>query len=269
MKKFRIIFSLASLVGLFAFVPAHAQVSASNDTTGADSENKAKIEISNNVDIRVDNDNSVKNILDFHLKSGENEASYNTGSGAVTTGDISVESVIENEIETVSVDFENIGGFEFEANVENAKTGYDSENKTSVKINNRSEVSIKNDTDIDNHCSIKATTGGNEASYNTGNGTVSSGGISLECNVENEVGGGEGVEPTPPPVTPPAGGGGMGGGTFPPVATASGGMGGGTFEFPEELPRAGQGLLALLGLSLLGGSIALGSKKLAMKYLKA
>ena len=279
MKKTKMIFSALSLFGLLAFVPAHAQVSVGNDTTGAKSENKAELEVKSNFEIKVSNDVSASNNLNLYLSTGNNQASYNTGNGSVSTGDISAKSSIDNSIGTSSVDSTNIGGiggFDSKVTLANSNTGYNSENKASAEIKNKSNVLVKNRTDIDNKCSAIAKTGNNTASYNTGNGTISTGGIDFECNISNEIGevNGSGGGSNPPPVIPPCDEcGGIGGGIFSPIGggieASDNGIGGGSFEFPEELPRAGQGLLEMIGLTLLAGGIALGSRKLALKYFGA
>ena len=69
---------------------------ASNSTTGADSENVSRVEVSNNIDINQDNWMRIRNNLDLDLNTGGNEANDNTGIGSINTGDIDFTIDIDN-----------------------------------------------------------------------------------------------------------------------------------------------------------------------------
>lgn len=73
------------------------EVSASNENTGADSDNNAKIDIDNDFDFTQDNNLEIKNDVGADLNTGDNNADKNTGDGSVKTGDINFDITISNE----------------------------------------------------------------------------------------------------------------------------------------------------------------------------
>jgi hypothetical protein len=67
-----------------------------NDTTGADSDNKNELDVENEVDVDVDNDAEIDNDVDVDANTGDNEQNKNTEAGSQTSGDVDVEINITN-----------------------------------------------------------------------------------------------------------------------------------------------------------------------------
>jgi len=165
-----------------------ASGSATNDTTGACSENEVKLRINSIFDLDVDNDADIDNKGFVFASTGDNESSYNTGSGKVETGDIDVALDIANLIGFSGWELEGLGGmFDWDITAGNDTTGFNSENKAKVKIDNKVEIDVDNDTSLDNKVKAWINTGNNESSYNTGSGTVSTGDASFEGEWKNSV----------------------------------------------------------------------------------
>ena len=74
-----------------------ADISSSNDHTGADSENDTNVNVNNDIDITQNNDLDIDNKVDADLDTGNNEADENTGDGSVRTGDINFDVTIDNQ----------------------------------------------------------------------------------------------------------------------------------------------------------------------------
>jgi hypothetical protein len=77
--------------------------SVTNSTTGAESENNAWVKTHNSLDIDVHNDGDVHNCVTVDNETGNNKASYNTGSGSVTSGDASLDFDLSTTLNTSSV----------------------------------------------------------------------------------------------------------------------------------------------------------------------
>jgi hypothetical protein len=166
---------------------ANIDINLSNDTTGAESSNSAIAELDNDVDLDLNQEARISNEVDACVNTGDNEASYNTGDGEVTSGDAAIEinfETVANEIEINGMD--EIGS-SIDITLSNEKTGYDSENNACVKIDNKIEVDVDNHASINNNADVKANTGDNEASYNTGDGTVDSGDIDVAFGFINQA----------------------------------------------------------------------------------
>ena len=75
----------------------------------------------------------------------------------------------------------------FAATAENSNTGADSTNDASVDITNDVDISSNNSANIRNSIYVNANTGGNSASQNTGDGSVSTGDINGSARIRNNV----------------------------------------------------------------------------------
>lgn len=65
-------------------------LSASNDETGADSENTAEVKQENKTDIESSDKTKIENNMPININTGGNKASYNTGGGSITSGDVNL-----------------------------------------------------------------------------------------------------------------------------------------------------------------------------------
>jgi len=193
-------------------------LSSSNSTTGADSENNASASSSNNTSVSLANSAEVLNNINLDAVTGNNSADKNTGSGSITTGNTNANlnvtnianntgigdggtiwMVLVNNLGTWTGQLFNTGTnsgvyspfFTFNLNPDgslsasNTNTGPGSTNDASTNVENDSDIAITNTATITNNISIDANTGGNSASKNTGNGTISTGNVNVATNIIN------------------------------------------------------------------------------------
>ncbi len=71
-------------------------LAASNENTGAESENTATVDASSLIDIDNENEGVLSNNISITANTGDNKADYNTGNGNITTGDSNVLANIAN-----------------------------------------------------------------------------------------------------------------------------------------------------------------------------
>lgn len=158
---------------------------------GADSDNLVELEVENKNSIEQDNDADVDNNIDVDATTGDNEAGSNTGGDVVIkTGSAKVDV----DVKTVAnVNSAKIGGG---ANGSSAPTasfwitgnGADSENWIDADLENKSSIDQDNDADIDNDVDVDATTGDNDANFNTGGDVVIlTGDAKVDVDVDNLV----------------------------------------------------------------------------------
>lgn len=79
----------------FSLAP-DGSLTASNQDTGADSNNEATTSVDNDTDIAITNTATITNNVMIDANTGGNSASYNTGSGDITTGDANIAANIVN-----------------------------------------------------------------------------------------------------------------------------------------------------------------------------
>lgn len=159
-----------------------------NENTGYDSHNDASLEMENETELDVENDADIFNRIFGEVKTGWNEADKNTGDGSVDTGDASADVMVTNRANATEALINGCcsGGLG-DIDIFNDTTGADSQNHAWVEVENKTEIDIDNDADVTNCIELKASTGGNSASKNTGNGSVSTGDASATVEVENTV----------------------------------------------------------------------------------
>jgi hypothetical protein len=73
-------------------------VDATNDTTGADSNNRNTVTVNNDGNTNVHNNANVSNGLTVNADTGDNTQERNTVAGEIETGDVSVELNITNQV---------------------------------------------------------------------------------------------------------------------------------------------------------------------------
>ena len=169
------------LLGGFTFA------AVGNDHTGFDSDNNANIDQTNTAAIVADNEADLENIVNGTLTSGANFSDYNTGNGSAKSGDASADISAENEANEAIVSLAIDGMFMDNPSVTNSVTGAQSTNNAWITSVNTLTVTTTNDANVDNEATVSADTGGNDASYNTGSGSVESGDASLEVSFSNKV----------------------------------------------------------------------------------
>lgn len=147
--------------------------SAANQSTGANSSNSANTSTSNNTNVTNNNSAEVANNASGTSSTGENSASYNTGSGVVTTGEASTNVNINNQINTNTTTLS--GDSAGAGSSSNQNTGAGSDNNSSAASSNNTNVTNINTVTANNNVSANNSTGQNNANYNTGNGLVDTG----------------------------------------------------------------------------------------------
>jgi len=140
--------------------------SASNSKTGADSWNKAKVDVDNDVDVSQLNMAVVTNDVDAKANTGKNEANKNTGDASIDTGDSDVEVTVSTDVNNNDLTVDGLGSGDLSAS--NEKTGADSWNKAKVDVDNNLNIKQGNTLLVDNEVDVCVNTGKNEANKNTG-----------------------------------------------------------------------------------------------------
>jgi hypothetical protein len=170
------------LVSMAGYSVAAYASEASNETTGPDSNNKAKVEVKNDLNLKVKNDADFDANLKLDFNTGKNEVKKNTTAGDNESGDVDID--VEGDIEINQsgglcdcLDLGHMWGGDHSASNEN--TGPKSKNEATVKVDNKVKIDVKNDADVDVNVKADANTGKNESSYNTTVGDTSSGDVSF------------------------------------------------------------------------------------------
>jgi len=173
--------------GLFADF-GELSVEAGNAITGYNSINENFISINRDLDIDIDNDSDINNDIDFRANTGNNDVSYNTEVGDVSTGDISFSSDITNETNSGIGSLSGLlsaGSNDMSVDFSNDTTGYNSENINEINADSDIDLDVDNNSDINNDYQIDANTGNNDVSCNTIVGDISTGSIDISISGTN------------------------------------------------------------------------------------
>lgn len=194
-----------------------SELLAGNSTTGAGSENTTSNSATNTTNTDLTNIASVQNNVKLDGNTGENDASKNTGSGIVETGNINSNlnvatvantSGIGNGGDIWMVLINNMGTwtgqlyggtqsntyspfFTFTVNPDgsimatNNTTGADSFNETANSVENETDITVNNTGNLVNNINLNANTGDNSASANTGTGSIKTGNVNIAANIVN------------------------------------------------------------------------------------
>jgi hypothetical protein len=182
-----------------------SDLEAGNSQTGADSDNSSTASLSNDYDLGIDNDADLNNFAAFDANSGDNSASYNTGSGTIDTGDADIILTAINAANNINVGYEVFNVFDDQTGdiiinfddissdgylggvfgALNDTTGADSDNTASTNVNNSNTILIDNDGNIVNNYLLDANTGENSADKNTGDGSVATGDANVVFSLVN------------------------------------------------------------------------------------
>jgi hypothetical protein len=191
MKKtcLRISAVVSTAVLLLGLVVPVAADSATNDTTGYDSDNYSYVKNVNNVSVSSVSDAYISNTVKDYANTGNNNANYNTMGGVITTGKATTHTSVENaaNINTVLIDPGMDAGASHTAG--NSITGAESTNMADIL--NENKVKVVNDSTavLRSRIGSAANTGGNSASYNTDGvgGSILTGPASSTVEVENRA----------------------------------------------------------------------------------
>lgn len=168
--------------------PAFALTSDSyNAYTGADSVNKSHVSVTEETTVVQDNVANIQNNIDFNVNTGKNQNSMNTGDSVTDTGDISVGTTISNQANSNFAELPQCGTCTTNIDSGNAKTGYDSYNKSAVTVEKVNQLFQSNDAYVDNNVKVKTDTGNNDASKNLYGSYIHTGDISGASVVGNDL----------------------------------------------------------------------------------
>lgn len=187
----------------------------SNSSTGAGSGNNASISKNNQLTLAKESDLKVTNNVDVNATTGNNQADGNTLGGSVTSGqtDVDIQSatitgeipadslllVVVNELgdgqwtgQVIGAESENVIVLVQKAEpatliASNANTGAQSENTTTVNENTSTTITESSTSQVNNNITVDASTGNNQANYNTGGGNIKTGNINVAANMVNLV----------------------------------------------------------------------------------
>jgi len=161
---------------------------AVNEETGSESENNANGTLVNSASVGNTNDASIDNTTSIEAMSGGSESNNNTGDGEVEGGDASGEILIDNgsglNINETTL---SMGQGEFTMTSVNLTTGFSSENNANGVLVNTLDVTNDNAATVSNSADLELTSGENEASNNTGDGSAESGDADGEVTFINDM----------------------------------------------------------------------------------
>ncbi len=162
-------------------------VSGSNETTGALSNNDNSFDVDADYNVDVNNDADVDNDVDVDVDTGGNSQDYNTNAGDLESGDADVVLGIENSVNNSNCCPTLGSTVDVTADFSNDTTGYDSDNTNSLDVDSDVDVDINNDADVDNNIDVDADTGDNSQSYNTNAGSTKTGDVTIQLNLSNSA----------------------------------------------------------------------------------
>jgi hypothetical protein len=154
---------------------------AVNTNTGADSTNVSETTSDNSTNIENINIATTTNDSYLRADTGKNKASFNTGSGIITTQNAKGTGEIVNIINLNNIKTSD-PGLPSSISAENANTGADSNNLSKVNVNEQLTVHLSNNSKTINQVEAEVNSGQNDANYNTGHGIILTGSASLGLN---------------------------------------------------------------------------------------
>src|SRR3989344_3930635 len=169
-------------------LPAFADETLEISGNGADTYNKAEVDVNQNRTVVQSNEANISNNVTATADTGDNDANRNTGGGvSVTTGDAKTTVDILNQANANSAKISGDGeGGSLSARI--LGNGADSYNKIELDYNKSVVVDQSNSARVENDVYAKADTGDNDANRNTG-GTVSidTGDAETKVGVDNMI----------------------------------------------------------------------------------
>ncbi len=167
---------------------ATVDVTAENNTTGADSDNNNNVDVEAEYELEVDNDAEVDNEIDVEIDTGHNDQNKNTNAGDLVTGDGEVEVATENVVNNgsgASGDLDS--GLDVSADLTNDTTGADSDNDNDLDVEHEVEVDVENDAEVNNEVDAEVDTGHNDQNKNTNAGSTETGDVHIDLSFTSEV----------------------------------------------------------------------------------
>lgn len=173
---------------------------ASNDTTGANSDNTATVNQDNTTTVSQTNTATTNNTLELDAGTGQNQTSFNTGSGTTKSGTVNGQLTVINVSNAQAkagstVAAQSLTGDQSSPVIvgvgpaipiaTNSNTGADSSNVVRLDQNTVVAVSVINNATANNTIAVDADTGNNEANFNTGSGNIETGDVNLAITLIN------------------------------------------------------------------------------------
>jgi hypothetical protein len=192
---------LKTFFGVMAFAclgllapAAHADsVSGSNDTTGANSDNSNSTTVNNQVTVNENNNSNTSNNVHITANTGNNSSNENTVGGSITTGDITGNLAIHNLSNSGSSSSNwTLGMGSFNVNGSNSLTGANSNNENNTNLSQNSRFNFANESRIANNVGLNANTGNNHSNRNTVGGSINTGDINFNVDINNVANPGRG-----------------------------------------------------------------------------
>lgn len=164
------------------------EISVSGNGEGSTS--GVNVNVSQTTQTQQQNTAEVNNNVDVNADTGNNTASDNSGGDtSITTGDINIDSSIQNEgINQSSVELDCCQG---DLSAQISGNGSNSTNSINYSVNEGKEggntnISVYNNANITNNVSGTANTGYNQANNNSGNVSISTGSITVSDSIINK-----------------------------------------------------------------------------------
>lgn len=160
-------------------------VDASNAVTGAESDNEIEVDVNRRQEVSIDNQADINTLLDANIETGGNMANRNTLGGGIETGDGVLALHARAVANLTGVVMDPVAGLI--VNGLNDTTGFESQNKIKVRLNEERLLTINNEANVSTIFGALANTGNNEASQNTTGGSIFTGMIDANVGIGNLV----------------------------------------------------------------------------------
>jgi hypothetical protein len=162
-------------------------VEASNETTGANSDNVNRVDVDADGNTRVNNRANISNSVRVDANTGGNDQNRNTTAGSMTTGNIEVSTEIENVANSGGCACPPARDLEVNADLSNDTTGSQSDNRNVVDVNAGGNTTVNNTANVSNSLGVDADTGNNDQNQNTSGGDMTTGDVEINFGVSNTV----------------------------------------------------------------------------------
>lgn len=160
-------------------------VDASNAVTGAESTNEVEVDVNRRQEVSIDNQADINTLLEANIETGGNKANRNTLGGGIETGDGLLVLHSRAVANLTGVVMDPVAGLI--VNGLNDTTGFESQNKIKVRLNEERLLTIDNEANVSTIFWALANTGNNEASQNTTGGSILTGMIDANVGIGNLV----------------------------------------------------------------------------------
>lgn len=163
--------------------PTSTEIEVSGN--GTDSENSVDVTLTNQTNVSITQNAYITNNVNGTLNTGSNTASDNSGNVTISTGDIHAQAGIQNSVVNLASVKGSSGGSDLTISI--FSNGSSSDNNVKFAQDNQTNVSINNNSYLNNILNFYANTGGNSANGNSGDVTITTGDIFLDLFIKNKT----------------------------------------------------------------------------------